>query len=192
MMNRGVLLMVPLVLQGCASYYSHYAMFPAEVSAGENRQIRLSWQTADYPDWWFVDDRATPIKLETQCSDRVWRLRDDRDPDVGACGAGIRACGEPGLDAYAPTGEPVAGHGVRCMAIEPGNGDIVIPQLKNEMDLLVSCLPVVVSLPDGEEEQGIDYLRASPVPYRVYVRTAPRGSLRARLPEFDESVCDDE
>lgn len=191
-MKRGICLVFPMLLQGCASYYSHYAMFPAEVSAGETRQIRLSWQTADYPDWWFVDDKATPIKLEAQCSERVWRLRDDADPDAEPCGSGIRACGEPGLDVYAPTGEPVKTDGVTCMVVEPGNDRKTIAGLKDEINLLVSCSPVLVSLPDGDDEQNIDYLRASPVPYNVFVRTAPRGSFRARLPEFDDSVCDEE
>ncbi|WP_228289114.1 hypothetical protein [Marinobacter salinisoli] len=191
-MKRCCWLLFPLMLQGCASYYSHYAMFPAEVSAGETRQIRLSWQTADYPSWWFVDDKATAIKMEAQCSDRIWRLRDDGDSGAGACGAGIRACGEQGLDLHAPTGVPVKGEGVQCLAIEPGQPEITIPELGEELQLLVSCSPLLVSLPDGEEEKNIDYIRASPVPYRVYVRTAPRGSLRARLPELDESVCDDE
>ena len=69
-------------MSGCASYYSHYAMFPAENSRGEPRQVRVSWLTAEYPDWWLQDDEATAIRVETQCSERVWLLR-----QAGADGA---------------------------------------------------------------------------------------------------------
>ena len=99
---------VPMaMLSGCASYYTHYAMFPAENSAGETRQVRVNWQSAEYPGWWFAGDKATPVKLETQCSDRVWRLRDDEE--ASACGEGIRACGEAGRDLVAQTGQPASG-----------------------------------------------------------------------------------
>ncbi|PTB95020.1 hypothetical protein C9974_02040 [Marinobacter sp. B9-2] len=111
-----------LFTSGCASYYSHFAMFPAENSSGQPRQVRLTWQSAEYPDWWFAGDKATSVKLE----------------------------------------------------------------------LLVSCTPAVVTEGQGDDVVNLDYLRASSVPYTVYVRKAPRGSMRARLPEFDESVCDAE
>src|SRR5690554_3217040 len=64
-------------LTGCASYYTHYAMFPADNSAGESRQVRISWDSADYPGWWIVSDKSTTMKVETECSERVWRLADD-------------------------------------------------------------------------------------------------------------------
>lgn len=46
----GLPLLPLLGLSGCASYYTHYAMFPAENSAGESRQVRVHWDSADYPD----------------------------------------------------------------------------------------------------------------------------------------------
>jgi len=58
------------------------------------------------------------------------------------------------------------------------------------LDLLVSCVPATTTVQAGDEERNVDYLRASPVPYTVFVRKAPRGSLRAKMPEFDESACD--
>ena len=65
-------LAVPVVmLSGCASYYTHYAMFPAENSAGETRQVRVNWQSAEYPEWWPGSNQATTMKLETQCSEWV-------------------------------------------------------------------------------------------------------------------------
>lgn len=172
---------------GCASYYSHYAMFPAENSSGEPRQVRLSWQSASYPDWWFASDKATSVKLQTQCSDRVWRLRDG--DDAGDCGEGIRACGKPGKDLVAQTGLPATGS-TRCISINPGDSRARIAEVSGKLELLVSCTPAVVADAQGEGAVSHDYLRASSVPYTVYVRKAPRGSMRARLPGFDESVCD--
>lgn len=177
------------VTSGCASYHSHYAMFPAENSAGEPRQIRLSWQSADYPDWWFASDKATAIRVETQCSGRVWRLRDGADPQAGECGTGIRACGEAGRDLHAPSGN-LATDGVRCMVAEPSDLEARVAEIGGSLDLLVSCAPVSTTVQAGDEKRNLDYLRASPVPYTVYIRKAPRGSLRAKMPEFDDSVCD--
>lgn len=176
-------------LSGCASYYSHFAMFPAENSSGEPRHVRMSWQSADYPDWWFAGDQATSVKLETQCSDRIWRLRDGNE--AGSCGTAIRACGEPGKDLVAGTGQP-ATDSTRCMSINPADPGARIAELDGKLELLVSCTPAVVTEGQGDGALNLDYLRASSVPYTVYVRKAPRGSMRARLPEFDESVCDAE
>jgi len=178
-----------LLTSGCASYYSHFAMFPAENSSGEPRQVRLSWQSAEYPGWWLARDKATSVKLETQCSDRVWRLRDG--DDAGGCGTGIRACGERGRDLVAATAQPATGT-TRCMAINPVDPGARIARLGNKLELLVSCTPAAVTEGQGDDARNLDYLRASSVPYTVYVRKAPRGSMRARLPEFDESVCDAE
>ncbi|WP_227512609.1 MULTISPECIES: hypothetical protein [Marinobacter] len=149
----------------------------------------MSWQSAEYPDWWFAGDKATSVKLETQCSDRVWRLRDG--DDAGDCGSGIRACGERGRDLVAATGRP-ATVTTRCMAINPADPDARIAHVGSKLELLVSCTPAAVTEGQGDDARNLDYLRASSVPYTVYVRKAPRGSMRARLPEFDESVCDAE
>ncbi|ADP97222.1 hypothetical protein KZZ05_11085 [Marinobacter adhaerens] len=181
--------LVLVSVSGCASYYSHFAMFPAENSSGEPRHVRLSWQSAEYPGWWFAGDKATPVKLETQCSDRVWRLRDDEE--ASACGEGIRACGEAGRDRVAQTGQPASGS-TRCMSINPADPDARIAEIEGKLELLVSCTPAVVAEGEGDDALNLDYLRASSVPYTVYVRKAPRGSMRSRLPEFDESVCDAE
>ncbi len=190
-MKRFGLLLLVAAISGCASYHSHYAMFPAENSSGEVRQVRVSWQSADYPDWWFVDDKATALRVETQCSDRLWKLRDDADPKAGNCGTGIRACGQPGLDVQAPSGQPVS-EGVSCMSVRATGADARIAGLGNSLELLVSCRPSVTSIGEGDDLRNLDYLRASPVPYTVHVRKAPRGSLRAKMPEFDQSECDAE
>ncbi|MBU2952590.1 hypothetical protein KO499_02190 [Marinobacter sp. F3R08] len=179
------------LMSGCASYYSHFAMFPAENSSGEPRQVRLSWQSADYPGWWLTGDKATPVKVETQCSDRIWRLHDGDDANLASCGEGIRACGQPGKDLVAGTEEPATGE-IRCVSINPTDPAARVAEVGDKLELLVSCTPSVVAEGQGSEALNFDYLRASSVPYTVYVRKVPRGSMQARLPEFDESVCDAE
>ncbi|TNE98272.1 MAG: hypothetical protein EP328_05095 [Gammaproteobacteria bacterium] len=185
------LFVMALFTQGCASYYSHSAMFPAENSRGEPRQVRLTWQTAEYPGWWVRSNQSTPIRLETQCSERVWRLRDASHEGAGNCGEGIAACGEPGKDLSFPKKVPATAH-TRCLVVNPSEPAARIADIDGKLELAVSCMPKTVSVGQGDEKRNIDYLRASSVPYTVYVRKAPRGALRARVPEFDDGVCDAE
>lgn len=179
------------VFSGCASYYNHYAVFPADNSRGESRQVKLSWQTAEYPGWWLFGDQSTPITVETQCSSRVWRLADDSHENEPACGSGIRACGQPGQDLVAETGEP-AGADTVCMAVNPGKENPRVANIAGSLSLLVRCAPVRTERQEGEETINMDYLRASSVPYTVHIRKSPRGSLTAQPPELDDSVCDEE
>lgn len=189
---RLIVAVLPFVLSGCASYYTHYAVFPAENSAGEDRQVKLTWQTAEYPGWWVADNRSTPITVETQCSAREWRLVDDSHEDAAdqSCGEGIRACGNEGLDRVARTGASVAGK--RCMTINADDPAARVTDIGSSLDLLVSCEPVKTVRGSGDDADNIDYIRASTVPYTIYSRKSPRGSLHARPPELDDSVCDDE
>lgn len=189
MIGRILLLFIPVValLPGCASYYSHFAIFPAENSQGEARQVRVSWDTAEYPAWWILDDRSTAMTVETQCSARVWRLRDDSHQDAGACGNGIRACAEPGLDRAVVRREGLDVSA--CLLVSPGQGDARIAGINGRLELLVACEPIVSELEREGEVVNVDYLRPSPVPYTVYTRKVPRGSLSASLPAFDDSVC---
>ena len=182
---------VVATLGGCASYYSHYGAFPAENSAGEARQVVVSWQTAEYPGWWVRDNQSTPIRVATQCSERAWRLTDDSHRNPASCGEGIRACGQPGQDLIAATGQP-AGEDDVCLSVDPGDGRSKVTDIGQSMTLLVSCQPVSVSRDSEGKEQNIDYLRASVVPYKVYIRKAPRGALNGRPPAMDDSACDAE
>lgn len=188
-----VLLLATLtsLFSGCASYYNHYAVFPADNSSGESRQVKLSWQTAEYPDWGLFGNQSTPITVETQCSSRVWRLADDSHDNEPACGSGIRACGQPGMDLVAETGEP-AGADTVCMAVNPGEEGAQVADIGGSLSLLVRCAPVKTERQEGEETINMDYVRASPVPYNVHIRKSPRGSLTAQPPELDDSVCDEE
>ena len=185
------LTLAALVLQGCASYYSHYAVFPAENSEGEPRDVRLTWQSAEYPSWWFLSDKATSIKVETQCSSRVWRLRDATHDDAPACSDGIAACGDGQRDLLVP-GERVAGAKDVCMEVVRADPRAIVADIESKVDLLVSCRPQVTSRGEGDDKENLDYLKPSVVPYTVYARKAPRGSLIARPPELDDSVCDEE
>ncbi|SOB75787.1 hypothetical protein SAMN04488490_1426 [Marinobacter sp. LV10R510-11A] len=178
-----------LVMQsGCATYYSHYAMFPAENSQGEPRTVRLSWHSAEYPSWWFVSDRATPLTLETQCSERAWRLYDGSHAEAGACGQGIRACGESASDRLVQE-QPSVNASDACMLVNPSDSEARIADISGRLELLVACEPVSAVKGEGKDAVNVDYIRASTVPYTVYTRKTPRGSLSARPPKFDRSVC---
>lgn len=193
-MNRIVFLpmlalLLPMAwLSGCASYYTHYAMFPAENSAGEARHVRIHWQSAEYPGWWPGADQATTMRVETQCSERIWRIADDSHDEAGACGTGLRACAVPKLDVLAATGEP-AGVDQACMQVRLPDGVGRVADVGNHFDLQVSCRPVRAETTRDGDSVNLDYLRPSPVAYTVYARKVPRGSLSARLPDFDESQC---
>ncbi len=180
-----------LGLNGCASYHTHYAMFPAETSGGETRQVRVSWQSAEYPDWWIVDDKATPIRLETQCSDRVWRITDRSHDDAGACSGDVRACGDAGQDLIAATGRPATTNDV-CMLVQSPADIARVADIGARFSLLVSCAPAHATVKRADEVVNVDYLRPSPVAYTVHARKVPRGSLSARLPAFNQNECKDD
>ncbi len=177
-----------LVQAGCATYYSHYAMFPAENSQGEPRAVRLSWHSAEYPSWWFVSDRATPLTLETQCSERVWQLYDGSHAEAGACGPGIRACGDRSRDRRVQVAQAASDSDV-CMSVNPSDPHARIADISGRLELLVACAPVSAIRGEGEDKENVDYIRASAVPYTVYSRKTLRGSLSARPPKFNRSEC---
>lgn len=180
-----------LFFTGCASYYSHYAVFPAANSAGEPRQTRLTWETAEYPGWWFAADQATPIILETQCSQRRWYITDHTHLEAQSqCGGGIGACGT-GRDQIAVTGEPAGGDTV-CLTITDGQGAAKVSELGNRFALSVYCQPIAPTMGVGDEQENHDYVRASVVPYTILARKVARGSLNSRPPELKASHCDDE
>ncbi|QBM16752.1 hypothetical protein MARI_08450 [Marinobacter sp. JH2] len=184
------LMLLFLALPGCASYYTHYAMFPGENSSGDPRQIRVSWQSADYPDWSFIRDKATTMKVEAQCSDRVWLLSDDSQERAGDCAVGVRACGQQNLDESVFKSGPV--NEVACLQVIGPETVERIADIGAKFQLSVACRPLVSEVLKGDKVVNMDYLRASTVAYTVYARKVPRGSLSARLPEFDESVCKDD
>ncbi|TBW59099.1 hypothetical protein EZI54_01955 [Marinobacter halodurans] len=175
-----------VALPGCASYQSHYGVFSAANASGEERQFRVTWETVDYPDWWLANDRASPIRLETQCSTRVWELRDSTsEGGVQPCGEGIRACASTTSDRAVPS-QQVAGPETTCMEVLNARK---IVELDRRLDLVVSCRPRQTTIEVDGETENRDYLRASVVPYNIRVREAPRDSLSAKPPALDEKVC---
>lgn len=190
---KGLIAVISFLMTGCASYYTHYAVFPAENSAGEQRQFKLTWQTADYPDWWFQNDQSTPMTLETQCSERQWRLvdRTHSAAESSTCDSGIRACGSSGQDRVTDVAKGPLSQ-VACVAVNPSDRDALVTDIASSLELQVNCAPLETTRQAGDEIENRDYLRASPVPYTVYSRKGVRGRLDSRPPELDDSVCDDE
>jgi len=182
-----------LMLSGCTSYYSHYSVFPAYNSAGEPRNVRVSWESAESSGI-FSGVETTAIRVETQCSERVLILSDqalrDESGKGGECGPGIRGCGEPRLDQLVSNGKP-ATSADRCFEINPGADDQGIGDLGRSLELLVHCQPAQTSVGEGDDAVNMDYLRASTVPYVVDVRKTPKGDLRARAPRLSTSVCNE-
>jgi hypothetical protein len=78
------------------------------------------------------------------------------------------------------------------MQVVQDESGATVADIESKVDLLVSCRPRVTSRGEGDEKENLDYLKPSVVPYTVYARKAPRGSLIARAPELDDSVCDEE
>lgn len=190
---KALIAAIPFLFSGCASYYTHYAVFPAQNSEGEDRQVKLTWQTADYPGWWFADDKSTPITLETQCSSRKWRIVDRTHSGASdhSCAPGIRACGSETEDEFVIEGSDDFSERA-CVRINTQDSDALIADISSSLDLLMSCKPQQTSRQSGGERENTDYLRASSVPYTVYSRKGTRGRLDSKPPELDDSVCEEE
>ena len=190
-LSRAILWPVLVVtgLSGCASYQTHFGVFDGTNSSGERRQVRVSWESAEYPGWWPRSDRASPVRIETQCSSRVWLLYDDSHSEAGACGSGVRACADPQLDRSRAGG--VATAESICMKLTDESGSARITDLGARLSLTVSCLPVSSVRSSGGEAENYDYLRASVVPYNFQVRKARSGSFDARLPVLSTTECDE-
>lgn len=177
------------VLAGCANRETHYSAMTANNTAGEERRVLVSWKTARYPAWHWRENRATPITVETQCSQREWKLRDPGMDDACSDDA-IAACGDPRLDAN-PEGAPVE-PGRACVRVTDTEGSDRILELGDRLELEVRCRPRQTGVDMGEEVVNVDYLRASSVPYTLRVRSVPSGSLTERPPALDDRVCDDD
>ncbi|MDX1589881.1 MAG: hypothetical protein R3296_13160 [Oleiphilaceae bacterium] len=191
-----------LGIPACASHYQHYTAFEASNANGEVRWHRLQWQTVRYPSWDWRSDRATAVRLESQCSDRVWLLL---DPSVaastqgqaawhrGCVGQGIVACGDPQRDRASGTDAPVQPDTV-CMTLTDEAGARRIIDLEHKALLTVSCYPAGPGSGEatGEGMDGMkgEYPRASVVPYPVRIRRAPAGSHEWTVPELNRGACD--
>ncbi|MAL98392.1 MAG: hypothetical protein CL583_08065 [Alteromonadaceae bacterium] len=183
-------------LSGCASYEAHYSKFQGVNSSGEERSFLLSWQTKRYPSWSLGEDESTPVRLQTQCSEREWLIRDkhtdvceanERLADPTAL-ASIRACGIPGKD-LDRQGRPITEPGYQCMGLSDAQGADTILGLGREVRLTVSCFPDQTVRQSEDGAVGTDYLKPSVIPYNLPIRTVPLYSIREKLPELDDKVC---
>lgn len=195
----GLLVFLSLTFSGCATYEAHYSRFEATNSSGEPRSFLLSWQTKRYPGWAIGDDVATAVKLQSQCSEREWVLRDSSN---GACEvktgdteqegeSAIRACGRSGAD-LDRRGRPIHEQGHQCMSLTDTGGSQSILGLDSDLQLTVACYPDSIEREGKGEIVNIDYLKASVVPYSIRTHTAPLYSMNERPPALDEKICEDE
>ncbi len=177
-----------ILFSGCASYYSHYGSFSAENSAGELREYLVSWQTADYPDWWLQEDQSTPITLKTQCSEREIRFLDASHQKGKRCGDGSQAiawCGTEGVDLAVDDAGAVDAVPCGWIAGEAKR----ISELGGQLELVMRCRPAQTTVGTGDDRKNMDYLKASEVPYWVSVRKVPRGSFQDRPPQLGTKIC---
>lgn len=192
-LRLGGLFVLCTTLAGCATYESHYSRFEAVNSAGEPRSFVLSWNTKRYRGWAPGEDQATAVRLQTQCSEREWVLQDE---SMDACEAGdgaaaIRACGVPGKD-LDRQGRLITQKGHQCLSLTDQDASHSILELGQDLELRVACYPESTARQAGDEPINMDYLKASVVPYRLRVRTAPLYSMNERPPELSDKVCKEE
>lgn len=180
-----------LLLQGCASYFSHYGSFESRNSAGADRRFVVSWQTAEYPDWFWSENTSTAIELETQCSTRKLYFSDASMNDGASCregGAGIITCGDPALDLDL-NGRAVVGDQQVCGSVSNAAGVTKITDLGRELLIKIDCWPASVEYEIGGEKKNRDYLKHSIVPYTIAIKKVPRYSLDDRVPVLGEKIC---
>lgn len=184
-----LLLLAQPLLGGCASYYSHYGKLVTETAAGDTREVLVSWQTEERPGW-LGGVNATPIVLETQCSERrlVFRNGDDPQSSCRSEEAGIVWCASPGED-LAADGLTALPATTVCGLINDASGRPSIGELASRFQLTIRCWPAEPRVKQGDEEISRDYPRASSVPYQFVVKRVERGSTEDRKPAFDQRVC---
>ncbi len=192
-MVRMLVLVASIVsVTGCATYYNHYGRFAAENSSGETRDYLVSWQTADYPDWWLVSDRSTPVSLETQCSERVLAFVDDSNEEWNSsCAASEHSvvwCGEARRDRTPDANVPKVDAPL-CGWINTSPAAQGILGLGTELEIHIRCEPLRPTIGEGKEQRNFDYLKASPVPYAVAVKRVEKGSEWDYMIRPDEKVC---
>lgn len=185
-----------ILLQGCASYYSHYGSFDSINSAGEQRKFVVSWQSAEYPGWYWADNSSTAIVLETQCSTRKLYFIDagvaqnaaSYNAECVTNQNGIVVCGDPQLDLDA-NGRGLQGSGQVCGSISNSKGVDSITALGNELLIKIDCWPASTQYEVGGEKKNRDYLKYSVVPYTIATKKVPRYSLDDKVPVLSEKIC---
>lgn len=169
---RWVLVVLLVVLtSACATteYTTHYGVFTAENSAGEERQFRMYWQTVHYEGWLENVDRSMPVVLETQCSQRQVKFYDKSFGRGRRCdnakGEGIFYCTDEKQDVDW-RGLPM-GDNILCGAITDRYGSTDIQSLEGEVLLRLNCRPKQTQKRVGTKMKNVDVLKNSVMPYVV-------------------------
>ncbi len=193
---RGAVVTSLMLLNGCASYYTHFASFEGKTSAGEQRKFVVSWESAEYPGWSFSDNKATPITLETQCSKRKLVFT-DATHESACTSSGIASCGIKGVDVD-DKGRMLDSSREVCATITDASGSKRIVDLQREIHITISCRPdqpVIKEKEPGKQKDinvNYDYLNNSVVHYQILTKKVDRYSLSEKVPVLSKKVCEDE
>lgn len=185
-----------VMLSACATseYSTHYGLFTAESAAGELRQFRVYWQTIRDQGWKSNVYRATPIVLETQCSERVLYFYDASFGANARCldnqGEAISYCGTKRLDTDR-RGLDIEEQQT-CAFITDKQGAQDILSLQDEILLTVSCRPKQTDRIVKNKKVSTDYLLNSSVPYVISTKTVKGENIEALVPPLfnHSSVCE--
>ena len=194
--------LLTLLFSGCATtdYTTHYAIFEAENSAGEERLFRVYWQTVRYEGWLGNKYRALPVVLESQCSERALRFYDasfgagrrcvDGGSNNSSSNDGITFCGIGSED------ENRRGRAIRdksiCGVVTDREGSKTILDLDGELLITLGCRPKLTERRVRFKKQNIDYLMGSAIPYIVSTKVVKGRDIEKILPVVSQhsSICD--
>ena len=190
--------MLYLSLSACATkdYVTHYGIFTAENSLGEQRQFRVHWQKVRYEGWTENTFRAFPVILEAQCSKRKMYLYDATFGEGRRCKGndenGIQYCGDSQID-MDRRGLEIEDH-TECLSITDRYGSKDILSLRGDVLIKVSCRPKVTQKNSLDQKTNLDYLLTSEVPYTVSTKyiLGGNGNVDLIIPELSthSSICD--
>lgn len=184
------------LLSACATseYVTHYGIFEAENSAGEERLFRIYWQTVREQGWSGDRYRAFPVVLETQCSERTLRFYDATYGDGRRCidGAseGIHFCARSRTE-MDRRGRDLPDRSL-CGVVTDRNGANEILSLKGELLITLDCRPKSTEKFVSGEKINTDFLMGSSIPYIVSTKTVKGQDIEKILPVVSNhsSICD--
>ena len=185
-------LMVPILIliNGCATTYSHFGRFSGENSAGEAREFLLEWDSTSSA--FSSDDEGSNVRLKSQCSSRLIEFQISSDEQVAPCadshGNEAVFCGRPGED-LTMEGKDIKSAGSLCGYIKGTNGEFNVGRFGKTVAVTLHCFPAATTQGEGDEAHNVDYLKASAVPYIVTVKKVVKGSTEDRPPELNSRVC---
>jgi len=184
------------LLGGCATsdFVTHYGIFEAENSAGEQRLFRIYWQTVRYEGWTKNEYRAFPLVLESQCSQRKLYFYDTTFGEGRRCSDtdldGIHFCARSQTD-YDRRGVEIQDRSL-CGVITDKQGAKDLLSLEGEILLTLNCRPKITEKRFGDEKLNTDYLMGSSIPYIISTKKVIGEDIDKILPEVSQhsSICD--